>query len=67
MSDFYVTDICTSTTRRTNASCQFIEHKKTVTYDVVNPGPGIVQPQKGVGVRPVNEIQTEVMMVVVVW
>jgi hypothetical protein len=38
-------------------SRQFIEHKKTITYDVGNPAPGFGQAQRGGRVKPVNGTQ----------
>jgi hypothetical protein len=36
-------------------SPQIIEYKNTMTYDVGNPGPGLEQAQKCVGVKSVNK------------
>jgi hypothetical protein len=37
-------------------SPQTIKHKKTITYGIKIPGPGMGQAQKGGRVEPVNEI-----------
>jgi hypothetical protein len=35
--------------------------KKTTKYDVENPCPGLIQAQKGVGVKPFNGIPTLIL------
>jgi len=39
-------------------STDFTEHKKTTTYEVENPGPGVRQAPPYGGVKPVNRILT---------
>jgi hypothetical protein len=41
-----------------NSPQNILSTKKTMTYDVGNPGPGLEQAQKCDGVKPVNEIPT---------
>ena len=40
--------------KKTTFSPQIIEHKKTKTFDVGNPGPGLGQAQKCGGVKTIN-------------
>ena len=37
---------------------ELTEHKKYLTYDIGNPGPGLWRAQKCGGVKPVNGIPT---------
>jgi len=41
-----------------HSSPQLIQHKKTTTYDVRNPGPGFRQAHKCRWLKPVNGIPT---------
>jgi hypothetical protein len=47
-----------STKRTITGHLNLLNTKKTTTYDVGNPGPGLGQAQKCGRVKPVNEIPT---------